>query len=170
MDIQEIINGINWTTPSWDLFIVIIFLAVIFLYSFGLGRDRVFVLLVSTYLSLALYEKHSLIFGILGVNFDGSFLNSVLLFAGGIFVLFFLLSNSAFTSVFNESPRGTWLQTAAIGFLQIGLAVSIVVSFLSPEEANSLSSFIRSFFSDNQAQFFWLLSPFLAMILFKAKI
>ena len=170
MDIQSIINAIDWTKPSWDLFIIIIFTASVFLYSFGLGRDRVFIFLISSYISLALFDKQSLILGMLGIQIDNSFLTSVAFFVGGVFILFFILSNSAFTSVFNEGLRGTWLQTAIIGFLQIGLVVSVVVSFLRPEEASALSPFIRSFFVDGQAQFFWLLSPFFAMIIFKAKL
>lgn len=170
MDIQSIINAIDWTKPSWDLFVVIIFAASVFLYSFGLGRDRVFIFLISSYISLALFGKRSLILGILGVQMNNSFLTNVAFFAGGIFILFFILSNSAFTSVFNGGAKGTWLQTAIIGFLQIGLVVSVVVSFLPPEEASALSLFIKSFFVDDQAQFFWLISPFFAMTIFKAKL
>lgn len=170
MYIQSIINAIDWTKPSWDLFVVIIFAASVFLYSFGLGRDRVFIFLISSYISLALFGKRSLILGILGVQMNNSFLTNVAFFAGGIFILFFILSNSAFTSVFNGGVKGTWLQTAIIGFLQIGLVVSVVVSFLPSEEANALSLFIKSFFVDDQAQFFWLISPFFAMTIFKAKL
>ncbi len=170
MDIQNIISAIDWTRPSWDLFIVVIITACGFLYSFGLGRDRVFIFLVSSYISLALFSKKSLIFEILGVQADSSFLTSAAFFAGGIFVLFFILSNSAFTSVFNEGPKGTWLQTAIIGFLQIGVVRSVIVSFLPTEETNALSLFIKSFFVDGQAQFFWLVSPFFAMMIFKAKL
>jgi hypothetical protein len=169
MDIQSVVDNVNWATPSWDLFIMIIFVAGIFLYGLSLGRDRVFVILVSSYISLALLSKSSLIFEVLGVQFDSSFINNTVLFLGGVFILFFLLSNSAFTSVFDQSPSGTWLQTLIVSFLQIGLVISIVTSFLSPEEITTLSPFIKSVFVENQAQFFWLLSPLAAMLIFKGR-
>jgi hypothetical protein len=169
MDIQSFINNINWTTPSWDLFIIIIFVAGIFLYGLSLGRDRAFIILISSYISLALLNKSSLIFEVLGIQLDNSFMNNTALFLGGVFVLFFLLSNSAFTSVFDQSPAGTWMQTLIVSFLQIGLVISIVISFLPPEEINALSSFIKSVFVENQAQFFWLLSPLVSMLIFKGR-
>lgn len=167
MDIQNAINSINWTFLSWDLFVIIAFITGVFLYNMNLGKDRVFVILVSSYISLALVSKLSLAQDVLGIHLDNSFTVSVMIFAGGIFFLFFILLNSAFSSVFDRGLRGSWFQTTVIGFLQIGFIISVAVSFLSPEETAVLSDFMKFFFVENHAQFVWLVSPLLAIMLFR---
>jgi hypothetical protein len=167
MDIQGFINSINWNTPSWDLFIAVIFVAGIFLYTLSLGKNRVLVLLVSSYVSLALFSKSSLLFSQIGFNLENSFSNNMMIFIGGILLLFFILSNSIFASVFEQDSGGTWPQTMIMSFLQIGLMISVAGSFLLSQEASELSPFITSVFINNQAQFFWLVSPFVAALLFK---
>ncbi len=167
MDIQGFINNINWSAPSWDLFIIIIFVAGIFLYALSLGKNRVLVLLVSSYISLALFSKSSLLFSQIGFNLENSFSNNMAIFIGGILLLFFILYSSVFTSVFEHNSGGAFLQTAVLSFLQIGLMISIIGSFLPPQETSALSPFIASVFINNQAQFFWLVSPLAAILLFK---
>ena len=167
MDIQNAINSINWTSSGWDLFVIIAFVAGIFLYNLNLGRDRVFVILISSYISLALVSKLSLTQEALGIQLGDSFADSAIVFAGGILLLFFILSNSVFSSVFDRGPRGSWFQTTVVGFLQIGFVISAAVSFLSPEEAGALSDFMKFFFVENQAQFAWLVSPIIAVMIFR---
>lgn len=169
MDVQSIINSINWTSPNWDLFIIIIFVVGIFLYSLSLNRDRVFVVLVASYMSLAIASKAPLLIQTFGMNLENSFSANAMMFGGGILLLFFIISGSIFTSVFDQSLNGSWFQAVAIGFLQIGLSISVIVSFLPPEGIDNLSIFIKSCFADSSAQAFWLLSPFIAMILFRGK-
>jgi hypothetical protein len=169
MDIIAIINSINWNTLNWDLFIVIIFAVGILIYSFFWGRDRVFVILISSYISLALLNKTLLLLETFNIQIDNSFINETALFIGCIIILFFILSCSAFTSVFDRSPTGTVFQTVTISFLQIGFVISIIISFLSPEEINSLSIFIKSVFAENQAQSFWLLAPLISLLLFRGR-
>ena len=167
MNIQSVVSSINWTSSSWDLFVIIAFAAGIFLYNLNLGRDKVFVVLVSSYISLALVSKISLMQEVLGIQLGGSFENNTMIFAGGILLLFFVLSSSAFSSVFDRGLRGSWFQTTIVGFLQIGFVISVAVSFLSPEETAKLSDFMKSFFADNQSQFIWLISPIIAITVFK---
>lgn len=171
MDFLSIINSIDWHTLNWDLFIIIIFIVGILVYNFFLGRDRVFIVLISGYISLALLGKFVLIFETLGIQIqlDNSFINTAALFTGCVIALFFMLSHSAFTSVFDKSPTGTLLQTAVISFLQIGFFLSIVISFLSPEETTALSVFVKSVFVENQAQSFWLLAPLISILLFRGR-
>lgn len=167
MDIQNAVNSINWTSPSWDLFVIVIFVAGIFLYSLGLGKDKTFVILISSYISLALVSKLSLIQEVLGFQLGGSFINDSAVFLGGTLFLFFVLSNSTFTSVFDQGLDRSWFQMTVMSFLQIGLMVSVIVSFLTPEETAELSDFMKSFFADSQSQFIWLISPIVAITVFK---
>lgn len=169
MDFVAIINSISWNTFNWDLFVMIIFIVGVLIYSFFLGRDRVFVILISSYISLALLSKAPLIFETLGIQINNSFINTTAIFIGCTVALFFILSHSAFTSVFDRSPTGTALQTMTISFLQIGFIISVIISFLSFEETNALSLFIKSIFAENQTQSFWLLAPLISIILFRGR-
>ena len=167
MNIQSAINSINWTFSSWDLFVIIILIAGIFLYSLGLGKDKTFVILISSYISLALISKLSLVQEVLGFQLGSSFINNSAIFLGGTLFLFFVLSNSAFTSVFNQGLDRSWFQLSVVSFLQIGFIISVIVSFLTPEETAGLSNFIKSFFANSQSQFIWLISPIIAITIFK---
>ena len=169
MDIIVIINSINWNTLNWDLFVIVIFIVSILIYNFFLGRDRIFIILISGYVSLALLDKAPLVFETFNIQINNSFLNTTAIFIGCIIILFFILSYSAFTSVFDRSPTGTILQTVTISFLQIGFIISVIISFLSPEEINALSLFIKSIFANNQAQVFWLLAPLISLLIFRGK-
>lgn len=169
MDIVATINSISWNTFNWDLFVIIIFFVGVLIYSFFLGRDRVFVILISSYISLALLSKSSLIFETFGIQINNSFVNETAIFIGCIVVLFFILSCSAFTSVFDRSPTGTVFQTITISFLQIGFVISVIISFLSFEEITALPLFVKSVFAENQMQSFWLLAPLITMLLFRGK-
>ena len=162
-------NSISWNTFNWDLFVIIIFIVGVLIYSFFLGRDRIFVILISGYISLALLNKAPLIFETLNIQINTSFVNTAAIFLGCLLILFFILSYSAFTSVFDKSPTGTALQTITISFLQIGFVISIIISFLSFEEINALPLFTKSVFVENQAQVFWLLAPLISLILFRGK-
>ncbi len=169
MDIQAIINSVNWNTLNWDLFVIVIFIVGVLVYSFFLGRDRVFVILVSGYISLALLSKTSLFFETFGIQVNDSFINTTAIFIGFLVILFFMLSFSAFTSVFDRGPTGTALQTITISFLQIGFIISVIISFLSFEEINALPLFIKSVFAESQTQSFWLLAPLISILLFRGK-
>ncbi len=169
MDIQATINSINWNTLNWDLFVLVVFAVGVLIYSFFWGRDRVFVILISGYISLALLSKAPLIFETFGIQINNSFVNTTAIFIGCLVSSFFVLSYSAFTSVFDRSPTGTALQTVTISFLQIGFIISVIISFLSFEEKNALPLFIKSVFAENQTQSFWLLAPLISIILFRGK-
>lgn len=169
MDFQNILNGVNFTTPSWDLFVLIVFVVGLFFYMLSLGRDRAFIMLLSTYISLAILGKVVVIQKIVGISLEMNFVNQTAIFLAGIFLIFLVISKSSLTAVFNQGPSGSWFHTLVIGFLQIGLAISIVVAFLPLAEAENLSLFIKSFFVDEIAKFFWLVAPFVVTILVKGK-
>lgn len=171
MDIIAIINSINWNTLNWDVFVLIIFAVGVLIFSFFLERDRAFITLISGYISLALLNKAPLIFETIGVQIqiENSFANTTTVFLGCIIILFFILSYSAFTSVFDRSPNGTALQTITISFLQTGFIISVIISFLSPEEINALPLFVKAVFAENQTQSFWLLAPLIVILLFRGK-
>ena len=54
---QNFLQSINWSNPSWDLMIALVFIVGSFLYGFSLGRDRLIVIMVSIYMALALISN-----------------------------------------------------------------------------------------------------------------
>jgi len=169
MDIQNFIGSLNFTASGWDLFIFVFFIVGTGFCVLRFGRDRSFITLLGIYISLAIADRVELFENVSGLNISGSFVGMVVFFWAFIFISFFFLSRSPFTSVFNRGPAGSWFQALVIGFLGIGLFVSVALSFLPVDEINNLSIFLRSSFVEENARVFWLISPLLAIFLLKEK-
>lgn len=169
MDFLKVISSINLANPSWDVFVLITFAVGVYFYLFRWGKDRAFIALLSTYVAYGFISRLPLIEKTLGTNLDNTFTNKTIIFLGAVFALLWIFTNSSFVSIFSRGSKSAWFPTLVMGFLQIGLIISIVVSFLSPVEAKNLSIFLKSVFVENGAQFFWFVSPFLAIFLLKEK-
>jgi len=168
MDILNVINSISWTTPSWDLFVVIFFVVTIFLYGFTLGKDRIIVIMLSTYITLALIKGMPASAGdfLASVKIGGSEIGQSGAFLAIVVVLFFLLSRSVAASVFEGGSRGSWGEIIMLSFLQAGLLVSVAISFLPLEITENFSLLIKSVFIDGVAPSIWLVAPILAVVFF----
>jgi len=167
MDFVSVLGSVSLTNPSWDLFVLIAFLAGIYLYVFRYGKDRAFLMLISGYLSLFLVGKLTLIKEVTGFGIEENFNNKAILFLVLLAVLSWALSHSDFMTVFSRSGKKDWFQVLVISFLQIGFLVSAVISFMPASEFSSLSIFLNTFFASPQAQLFWLIAPFFAISLIR---
>lgn len=169
---MQFLQSINWATPTWDLFIVIFLFVAAFLYGLSLGRDRIIVIMVAIYMALAVINTAPFINNLYGkelsINIGQNFAFKVTLFLGVFILLFFLLSRSALTRTFGETTStGSWWQVILFSFLHVGLLISVVLSFLPPETAEHLLPLTRQVFSSELGKFIWIVSPIVAMILFK---
>ncbi|MAG29017.1 hypothetical protein CL632_02635 [bacterium] len=52
--INTAISGFNFQNPTWDLFIILFFVVSAFVYGLTLGRDRIILILIAVYMSLAI--------------------------------------------------------------------------------------------------------------------
>jgi len=169
---MQFLQSINWATPTWDLFIVIFFVVAAFLYGLSLGRDRVIVILVSIYMALAVINTAPYLSTLSGkdlsINIGQNFAFKVTLFLGVFIILFFLLSRSALSRTFGgASSGGSWWQVILFSFLHVGLLISVVLSFLPPQTAEHLLPVTRQIFTSDLGKFFWIITPIVAMVLFK---
>jgi cytochrome c oxidase subunit IV len=167
---QQQFMSINWAAPTWDLFIVIFFIVTVFLYGMSLGRDRIIVILVSIYMSMAVVSNAPYIGGAspnADVNFGNIFAFKVSAFLGLFILLFFLLSRSALTKTFGSMAAGKWWQIFAFSVFHVGLLVSITLSFLPSEALAHLTPVTRQLFATEIAQFIWVVSPIAGMVLLK---
>ncbi len=164
---QTALASLNWTTPSWDLFIVLFFVVGALIYGLSLGRDRVIVILVAVYIGLAVVSNTPLLNALnssLRVN-DNVTLR-IALFLGLFILLFFLLSRSALLkTIGGASAPGSWWQTIIFSILQVGLLISITLNFLPKEMTQGLSETTRKIFMSDQGRSAWMILPIVMMIL-----
>lgn len=163
--VAKFLSSINWTSPSWDLFIFLFFIVGALLYGFSLGRDRIIVILVSVYMALAVVGNAPIVNKMnLAFHVNESIVLKISFFLGIFVVLFFLLSRSALLKTIGDnSSGGAWWQVIVFSILQIGLLISITMSFLPPEMLGSFSQFTRDFFISDIGKSCWLILPIVVM-------
>lgn len=165
--VVSFLTGINWAAPSWDLFIFLFFIIGSLLYGFSLGRDRIIVILVSVYMALAVVGNAPIINQFkLAFNVNDSYVLRISFFLGVFVVLFFFLSRGALLKTIGESSSGgAWWQVIVFSILQVGLLISITLSFLPVDMLRSFSQFTRDFFISDIGKSCWLILPIVVMAL-----
>lgn len=169
-DIMSLLSRINWGAPSWDLFIVLFFIATVFLYGMSLGRDRIIVILVSIYMALAVISNAPILGKLdASVNLGQYFAFKVTTFLGLFVLLFFLLSRSALLKTFGNLSSGTWWQVLLFSVFHVGLLVSITLSFLPADAIGHLAPLTRQLFAADTARFAWIVAPIVGMSILKSE-
>lgn len=167
--ITQWFSSINWSRPSWDLFIFLFFFIIAFLYGFSLGRDRILVILVSIYIALAVVPAFPYLDRLyLDVSVQG-FAFRVTSFYIVFVVLFFLLSRSALINLLGAQTTGVGdrlIEVIFFSVLHVGLLVSVTLSFLPDAALAELSPGTREVFTSPMGKFLWLVAPVAAMIVF----
>lgn len=169
-NIQKIINGVDLTTPSWDVFILLFFLVGVFLYGIALGRNRVILILLSLYFALALYEVSAFIRGIGEAMFHGSPLTSLITFFAIFIVIFLVVGQSGAARSLASDSMGAFWQTILFAIFQVGLTISIGMMFLPQEMQLRFSPVLRQIFIEQYGQTVWLILPILALLLTRVKV
>ncbi|MFH0804932.1 MAG: hypothetical protein V1916_01920 [Patescibacteria group bacterium] len=168
------LQSIDWTRPTWDLFIILFFVVAAFLYGLSLGRDRIITILVSIYMSLAIVEHTPFL---QSASFQGAinnvanqfFVFQISAFVFLFIVLFLIISRSALIkTIASVDKAGPWWQVFVFSILHVGLLVSIILSYLPRDTVNAvLAPLTRQVFTTDLAQSLWIIAPVAAMIVFK---
>lgn len=167
-DLLSYLMRVNWSDPTWDLFIVMFFFVTVFLYGMSLGRDRIIVILVSIYMALAVVSNLPVLGRLdAGFSFGQFFALKVTTFLGMFVLLFFMMSRSALEKTFGNLATGRWWQVMLFSTFHVGLLVSITLSFLPPEAVNSLAPVTRAVFASEFGKFFWIVAPIVSMAVVK---
>jgi hypothetical protein len=163
--IVQFFATLNWSAPTWDLFILLFFIIGALLYGLSLGRDRVIVILVAVYMSLAVVSNTPLLSGIdLSLHVNENSVLKITFFLGLFVVLFFLLSRSALLKTIGASGApGSWWQTIVFSILQVGLLISITLNFLPRDMTQALSEGTRTIFMSDQGRSAWMVLPIIVM-------
>lgn len=165
--VMQFFQNLNWSVPTWDLFILLFFIVGALLYGLSLGRDRVIVILVSVYMALAVVSNTPALSGFnLTLNLNDNSVLRITVFLGIFVVLFFLLSRSALLKTIGASGApGSWWQTILFSVLQVGLLISITLSFLPREFTSGLSEMTRNVFMSDNGRSAWMILPITLMAL-----
>lgn len=169
--VVQAVTNVNWLEPTWDLFIVLFFIIASLIYGVSLGRDRILVILVSIYMSLAIVNHIPFLTGLnsAGVSVNDTFALRVSVFLGVFILLFFFLSHSALIKAFGHGAgQGRFWQVMIFSFLHVGLLISVTLSFFPANLATILSPFTQAFFMSDIARAAWVILPVVAMALFGA--
>jgi len=176
MGIRDLLANFHIGAASgWDLFIILVFLIVVFVYGFFLGRNRMIILLLSSYFSLIISQVipwsrlTSLGWLSLGQGPSSSF--RILVFLGMILLFYFLIPRSVLSSSLRIKKRGdaSWLQLFILSIVQLGLLAVVILSFLSIEAVTNFSPLVKKIFIGLEAQFIWLTLPILTVVLMRRK-
>ena len=168
---MDILNNINWSQPTWDLFIVLMFFIGAFLYGLSLGRDRILVILTSIYMALAIVNSAPYLnnsFNI-GLVVNGQSVFRVTLFIGTFLLLFFLLGRTAVANTFAADSSGRWWHSIVFSFFHVGLLLSIILQYLPKDFLSNISAPMQYYLISEPARFFWLVAPIFAMVLLGQK-
>jgi len=176
MGIRDLLTNFHIGTASgWDLFIILVFLIAVFVYGFFLGRNRMILLLLSSYFSLIISQvipwSRLTSLGWLGLGQGPSVSLKILVFLGLILLFYFLIPRSILSSSLRIKKRGdaSWLQLFILSIVQIALMVVVILSFLSVEVVASFSPLVKKIFIGPEAQFIWLTLPILTIALMRRK-
>jgi len=160
------LSSFDFSKPSWDLFIVLFFVVAALLYGLSLGRDRIIVILVSIYMSLAIVNTAPFL-----PNIETSIIvNDVVIlkistFLGVFIALFFLLSRSGLLkTIASGDEKGSWWQVMLFSILHVGLLISVTLTFLPDNViADKFTPFTQMMFIGDWARFLWIIAPVIAM-------
>ncbi len=158
------IHAFNWHTPSWDLFIVLLWLAGGALYAFTAGRGRLVTILLSAYVAKLLAADPTIARAASHLPPSLQAAQSLVIFAVLFFLLFVLLGRYGFRTSADGRQLGALLFGLIFAWLQVGMLISIVLSFLPEATTGSLSPFVQLVFTRGHAPFIWLLMPLIFIV------
>ncbi|MBI4280860.1 hypothetical protein HY628_01525 [Candidatus Uhrbacteria bacterium] len=171
MNFGALLANINFSNPTWDLFIMVFFVVAAVVYGLSLGRDRTIVLLVSIYMALAVVANAPFLKTFTtSITINEMFAFRVTAFVGIFLVTFFLLSRSGLMKTLGGGGgMGSWWQVMLFSVLQVGLLVSVTLSFLPPEISGELAPITRTLFISELAKFGWITAPILVMAMVRGE-
>ena len=159
--------GLNIT--SWELVILLFLLGGGFLLGILLGRNRVFLLLLGSYISFALMMviPFKTIFPEYFDN-EENFVVTIVTFLVLIGIVYFLLSRSMKKSLKNSAGKSLF-QVFFLSLFFIGVVVSVVFMFFPKDLIKAFSPLILQIFNTITARVLWLVIPLIFIGIFKGR-
>lgn len=175
------LNSFSWAKPDLSTLVLIFFLVVFSLITFGLGKTKILVAVVSTYIALFLesvfpysLEVQSYLGDYLGgsagptTGWSAVFWEKTLVFFVFFIVAMLILNRSILKpkmSLRESSP----LAVLFLSLLEAGLLASALFSYWFAGNPNAGQLSIFQYFDTKNAQFFWAILPLLGAIFLKKR-
>jgi hypothetical protein len=173
LDLNSWLNNFDWSSPSWDLFVILFIVFGGLVYGMSLGRDRLALTTIAIYISLALVNAAPFVGHEFAANVhfaDYAMDIKIVAFLGLLVIVMFLFARGAlFRSLLGSNSSNGFWQSLFLSFTHTGLIVAIVMNYLPNEAVNNFSDLIRNIFYGEWQLFWWLLTPIAVMIIFKIK-
>jgi len=165
--LSEFAQKISWSNPTWDLFIVVFLLIGTLIYGFSMGRDRIIMIMVAVYMALVAVTNLPYVPNF-GASFalSNGFIIKISTFLGLFAILFFMLTRSALNhAISGNGTIGRWWHILILAFFQVGMLISVVLSFLPAEWLNALSGLTKLVFISPWGKFAWTLMPIFGLLI-----
>ena len=151
--------------PTWDIILIFALLAAAFFYGIAAGKRRIAATILYTYVALALalaapVEKLGPLLGA----------KEKFLLTSGVFLATFLLLSLLLGSRkkrWGFAPATSWWQVFLLSFLQVGLLIHLLLSFLPEKTIAMLAPITRTIFANSQFHVWWLLTPIVVLVLLR---
>jgi len=147
--------------PTWDIILIFVMIAIGFFYGISRGRHKMISSVINTYVSLAVFNAVPIAALAQYIKTDNLFVIKTAVFFAIFLPLVFLL-NRGRPRYFKSNI--SWWQVFILSFIQTGLLIHIVFSFLSPDTAKNLAPLTKSFFANTNLTIWWLTIPLLFMM------
>jgi hypothetical protein len=156
------VGQISWTSPSWDLFLLAIFVAIVILFMFSLSREKIFNTLISSYIALAAMKSFDGLIKIWSLGWLWQIL---------IFLIFFVIISALVSrlSIGAGSGLANLLQVFYFSILQTGFLMTIIISFFPKEIISQLYPITKVAFVDNVAKNVWFFLPLLSLVFIRKR-
>lgn len=164
---ESFIKNIDLAQVSWDVFLIGFFVIGTLIYRISLGKNRIMAILLSIYVALAVVMKLPEAF--LQFNQNEGLVIQIIAFLVVFIGMFFLLSGSAMLRDISLTGRGAWWQTLIFSFLQMGLIISVAMSFMPEKTIDNFSAFTQNIFTNEWALFAWLIAPLFVLFIFRGR-
>ena len=170
--LANIASSLSLASVSWDILILFFLFIVALLYGLTMGKNRIALTILSTYVSYSMITVFP--FSIFDGSVGGSrmFLVRSAVFIIFIAISFVLLNRSFFGHLFKVSralSNMSFPKIFIISLAQVGLFMSIFFSDILVGSGNELSGLSKLIFTTQIAQVLWVIAPVLLLGVFKNK-
>ncbi len=163
--VSQQVNKINWSAPTWDLFIFVFFVALVFLFIFSLNRDKIFITILGVYIIIGLLN-------LVPILRDWYFKEDNVFFVWKI--VLFLALTASFSALLGRvvslQLRGGVVFFVILSILQAGLLLSLILSFVPLDIVKYLSKFTQNVFLSDFGKLGWDILPILGVLFIRKKI
>lgn len=165
------LQNLSFANPTWDLFVLLFFIAASFIFGISLGKARIIVILVSLYMTIAVLSTAPFLKQLdAEITIPQMIAVKVSVFMVAFIGIFFLVSRSALTStIVGSDEQGSIWQIILFSFFLVGLLIETVLTFTNLFPLEEMSPLAKMAFGSDWARFFWVAAPIAAMILLRKK-